>query len=99
MSSPTAQYGSWQRATGHSAFTLDGEVADALLAGCDANDYTDAQIDAVAQAYRAAINAALPDGVMLCGDEFYGPADAERPDLDAIVDAVDFWAVVEKVLG
>jgi hypothetical protein len=91
-------YGSWVRATGSSAMTLDGEVADALLAGVDFSDYTDEQIEAVAAAYRAAINEALPEGVSLCGDEFYGPAYQESPDLAEIVDSVDFWAVAEAVL-
>ena len=94
----TRSYGSWVRATGSSAFTLDGEVADALLAGVDFNDYSDEQIAAVAGAYRDAINQALPEGVSLCGDEFYGPADADTPDLSEIVDSVDFWAVAEAVL-
>lgn len=94
----TRSYGSWNRATGHSTLTLDGEVADALLAGVDFNDYSDAQIDAVAAAYRAAINEALPEGVALCGDEFYGPADADTPDLAEIVDSVDFWSIAEAVL-
>lgn len=94
----TRSYGSWNRATGHSTLTLDGEVADALLAGVDFNDYSEAQIDAVAAAYRAAINEALPEGVALCGDEFYGPADADTPDLAEIVDSVDFWSIAEAVL-
>ena len=95
------QYGSWNRSTSgpHSGFTVDGEVADALLAGADVNNYTDEQIAAVALAYRAAINTALPEGVYLSGDEFFGPDDAERPDLEAIVDSVDFWAIVESTLG
>lgn len=94
----TTSYGSWVRATGSSAFTLDGEVADALLAGADSNDYTEDQITAVATAYRDAINEALPEGVSLCGNEFYGPAYQETPDLAEIVDSVDFWAIVETVL-
>lgn len=91
-----AQWGSWCRATDSSAFTLEGEVEDVLRGY--SGDITDEEIAAVAVAYRAAINAALPEGVALCGNEFYGPADAERPDLRAIVDTVDFWAVAEEVL-
>lgn len=111
MTITTTSYGSWVRATDSSAFTLDGEVADALLAGCDFNDYSDEQIAVVAAAYRAAINEALPPGVSLCGDEFYGPAyekdcnfdgypvDANGSlDIPAIIESVDFWGLVDEVL-
>jgi hypothetical protein len=68
-------------------------------------------VDAVAKAFRAEINTALPDAVELCGDEFYGPAGYEVADWAAdgypvdedgaldigeIIEGVDFWAIVEE---
>lgn len=99
MTAATRVYSTWNQLDGHcSSLSPDSEVADALLAGVDFNDYTADQIAAVAAAYRDAINAALPEGVMLCGDQFYGPADGLGVDLAEIVNAVDFWDIVETVL-
>jgi hypothetical protein len=61
-------YGTWNRTAAPYSLTLDQSVGDALN-----GEYTDEQLDAVTAAYRDAINAALPDSVSLCGDEFYGP--------------------------
>lgn len=102
----TTTYSNWTRVTGQA--TLDGGVEEVLL-----GEATEAEIEAVTKAYRAAINAALPDSVSLCGDEFYGnayPADcadqADYPhdedgilDLAAIVEGVDFWEVAQPILG
>lgn len=106
----TTSYGTWVNHTIGSAMTLEAEVRDALLAGGD--DYTDEQIEAVADAYRDAINAALPDSVSLCGNQFYGNAypqdctdQADYPhdengrlDIAAIIESVDFWAIAEPLL-
>ena len=101
----TCSYGTWNRTIDKHTLTLEQSVGDALN-----GEYTDEQIDAVTEAYRDAINAALPDSVSLCGNELYGPytpADDEfasypqddEGDLDiaAIVAGIDFWAIVEKV--
>ena len=67
-------------------------------------------VSAVAAAYRAAINAALPDEVQLCGDEFYGPAfeldtagypvdEDGRLDIAAIIDGIDFWGIVDQLIN
>ena len=101
----TTSYGSWNRATGDSSLTLHGSVESALN-----GEFTEAEVDQVADLYREAINAALPDSVALCGDEFYGPyyeADYDFDgypqnedgflDLAAIVEGVDFWEIVEEV--
>ena len=101
----TCSYCTWNRTVAKYSMTLEQSVGDALN-----GEYSDEQIDAVTAAYRDAINAALPDSVSLCGNDFYGPytpADDEfagypqddEGDLDiaAIVESVDFWAIVEKV--
>lgn len=49
---------------------------------------------ALANDYRAAINAALPAGVQLDGNEFRGrPGGNDGLGLAAVVAGVDFWAV------
>lgn len=88
------QYGSWHSVTGIP--TLDGEVEDALRTWDE--NVTDAQVQAVADAYRAAINAVLPDGAMLCGNEFFGPAEGSSADFDALIDGIDFWELAEPLL-
>lgn len=98
-------YGTWNRTIDKHTLTLEQSVGDALN-----GEYTDEQLDAVTEAYRDAINAALPDSVSLCGNELYGPYETDddefagypqddEGDLDiaAIVESVDFWAIVEKV--
>ncbi|MCB1290778.1 MAG: hypothetical protein KDB45_04510 [Mycobacterium sp.] len=100
---PTCSYGSWYRNVGDSSGTVLGEVEDALD-----GEFTDDEVAAIAEAYRDAINEALPGEVQLCGDEFYGPAyeldttgypvdEDGRLDIAAIVDSVDFWDIVERI--
>jgi hypothetical protein len=104
----TTSYGTWSSRAVRYSLTVDQTVGDALN-----GEYTDEQVTAVTRAYRDAINAALPDSVSLNGDEFYGnaheadctdqadfPHDADgRLDIAAIVETVDFWAIVEQVTG
>ena len=61
-------YGKWNPVVSKYSLTVEQGVEGALN-----GEYTDEQIQAVSAAYRDAINAALPDSVSLCGDEFYGP--------------------------
>lgn len=100
----TKSYGSWHSNVSHAGITLEQGVTDAL----DNYGFDDAALDAIVDAYRDAINSALPAGVQLCGNEFYGPAyerDCDFPenrrdengrlDIDAIVAGIDFWHIVE----
>lgn len=109
----TTSLGFWHGYTGDYFNTLHDAVADALavtgesLAATGEYDY--GLVDRVADAYRVAINDALPDSVQLCGDEFFGPAyEADRGDfagypLDAdggldiaeIIAGVDLAAIVD----
>lgn len=63
----TCSYGSWNPVVSKYSLTVEQSVEGAL------SGFTDEQIKAVTAAYRDAINAALPDSVSLCGNEFYGP--------------------------
>lgn len=91
------QLGSWGHRAGSHSLSLDWEVADAL----DSWEPSEDTVDAVCAAYRAAINAALPASVTLCGNEFYGEIEADDDtdlDIAALVASVDFWAIAQPIL-
>lgn len=102
----TTDYGTWNNAVDRSSSTLESSLLD----GCFGSEGPDGfNFEAIVSDYRDAINAALPDGVTLSGDQFYGPyhpedqnfdgyATDQNGDLDikAIVDGVDLSAIVEK---
>jgi hypothetical protein len=101
-------YGTWNNRVEHGGDTVDGTVIDALA---DAHfGATDTQ--AIIKAYREAVNAALPPSVSLAGDEFYGPAPFELVDfegdgypvdddggldINALICAIDFYVIAERV--
>ena len=100
----TTSYGSWARYTSGLAMTPRDMVGEVL------SEMPDPIIDLVTKAYRDRINAALPDSVSLCGDEFYGPAyEADKDfegypltgdgtlDIAAIIDNVDFWIIPQEL--
>lgn len=51
----------------------------------------------IATRYMTAINEALPDGVYLEDDTFYGPTPWISVDLDRIIGDVDLLSIVEQV--
>lgn len=93
----TTSYGTWNNHIHDLSAGLNADVIEAL--GDYAGDY---DTDAIATEWHQAINAALPAGVALCGDEFIGPAYAEDKtwtgelDLKAIVESIDFWAIAAR---
>jgi hypothetical protein len=100
----TTSYGTWNNRVESGELTVEQSVLTAL--GDFAHEY---DLDAIAADYRNAINDALPSGVSLNGDEFYGPyytADRDfgdcpmdeddRLDIKAIVETVDFWDIAAK---
>ncbi|MEV8636831.1 hypothetical protein AB0395_34835 [Streptosporangium sp. NPDC051023] len=98
----TTDYGSWNRRVYRYELTVEQSAMIAL--GDYADDY---DLDAIAAAWRTAINDALPSGVTLCGNEFIGPRGAtnfgdyptdEDGDLDihAIVEGIDFDAIAAR---
>jgi hypothetical protein len=90
----TTEYGSWVNLMGITSATLEDDVTLALGEFADEYDH-----DATCGAYRDEINAAMPEGVTLCGDVIYGPADgfrafwAEIDELRDAIDAIDFWSL------
>lgn len=100
MSTTTTEYGTWYGAAG--AASVGGSVAEYLSGGgvewleqlTESGAY-----ERIVDAYRAAINAALPDGVTLNGNRFYGPypcPDNARQIIIGAVDSVDLAAIVAE---
>lgn len=90
----TTSYGTWVTVTNSPYLTLRQDVE--AFTGEYGGDY---DVDAIERDYRAAINAALPGGVTLAGEEFYGPVPVDNAATDAIapaIDEVDFWAIVQR---
>jgi len=89
----TTEYGTWQE-HGDGELTVEDNIAAAL--GEFAHEY---DVPAIVAAYRKAINDALPPGVTLDGDLFYGPYpfSADRAaQVRAAVASVDFWPIVAE---
>lgn len=100
----TTSYGTWNNRVEPSDLTVEQSVTVSL--GDYASEY---DIDEIVSEYRTAINAVLPAGVSLIGDEFigpYSPADATwgpelededgRLNIKAIVEDIDFWAIAAR---
>lgn len=98
----TTPYGSWLNHAGE--LTVSSTIATAV-----GDFYDDYDLAGIKSDYEDAIEAALPDGVFLTGDEFIGPYyeedqefdgyplnDMGRPDIAAIVESVDLQAILEQ---
>lgn len=86
-------YGTWVNIMG-----VLSVLADVTTSLGDFADHYD--VDALVDAYRAAVNSALPDGVTLNGDHFYGPYPVPeglgKDTLRNAVQSVDFWTLAER---
>lgn len=100
----TTSYGSWNNNGDRTNLTVEASIADYINGG-DAKwrkrvEKTGA-LDDMAAAYREAINDALPAGVSLNGDEFYGPYyEADHTwdgdlDITEIIEGIDLGEIVE----
>lgn len=100
-------HGMWAHRVEHAEHhNLDDTVINALS---DAH-FGPTDTAAIIVAYRAAIDAALPNGVSLRGEEFFGPAEPApgafdgfdldedgRLDIDAIIRSIDFYGIAERI--
>lgn len=87
----TTEWASWARAEASGYVTLEDSVESAV-----GDHLTVAETASVSIRYRDAINAALPDGVSLCGDMFIGPYPAPWDALEQLqemLDDIDFWDI------
>ena len=90
----TMQITTWTRATGSTYGSLSRDLEASVL-GEHAEEF---DIEAIERDWREAIDEALPEGIFLAGDEFYGPTDSTvtAEDIAAAVDSVDVWPIVER---
>lgn len=94
----TTGYGSWYNHTGHNT-SPEADIADAMNGGgsdwCQRMDAAGAT-EAIADDYRDAVQAALPDGIYLTGDEFLGLHQQDPNYTDEIGD-FDIRAAIKSV--
>jgi len=79
----------WIAADPH-ASSVEGTVSSVL--GSYASEYDE---DAIAEDIRAAVNDALPEGVVLCGNSFIGEYDVEV-DFAGLLESIDIWEIASK---
>jgi hypothetical protein len=89
----TTSYGTWNNRVDSYSLTVEQSVVEAFGAEGPAGY----DLDAIISGYRTAINNALPEGIVLAGDEFYGPHPIDVDvDLKEIIEAIDLWAIIEQ---
>jgi hypothetical protein len=100
----TTSYGTWTSRVNTYSTSPDADVLDYINGGDDEwrtlLEETGA-LEQIQREYRTAIDAALPPGVSLCGNEFIGPWQPDEDEFDGYpVDedgALDFAAMVEDI--
>lgn len=100
----TTTYGTWCNRINTYSTSPDADVVDYLNGG-DNHWQTlvekSGALDEMTSAYRAAISAALPPSISLCGDEFVGPWQPADDEFDGYpVDedgALDLKAMIEDI--
>jgi hypothetical protein len=108
----TTSYGTWCNQVAPYSTSPDSDVLDYINGGdSDWQALLDASgaLERIQSEYRDAINAALPDSVSLCGDEFIGPHKVEDGEFDgyptdeygsldikACVEDIDLEPIVER---
>lgn len=89
--------------TEHATYNnITGDVTvEATITAVFGTAGADLDVDAIAAAYREAINASLPDGVTLNGDLFFGPADFDfdRNEIAEIIDNISIGDIAKSVAG
>ncbi|MFE7462438.1 hypothetical protein ACWFMI_24615 [Nocardiopsis terrae] len=107
----TTDFGTWYNHA-QNELTIESDIAN-YISGGDldwvSHVMDEGYLDRMAETFRAQINAALPDSVSLCGNDFYGPYYAadrnfdgyptnEHGDLDitAIIRGIDLAPIVER---
>lgn len=108
----TTSYGTWNNHGDRSNLTVEATVTDFINGGdsewrerCEKSGAFDAMVDD----YRQAIADALPDGVSIAGNDFYGPYYAADKDFDgypvdedgdldiaAIIADIDLGEIVDR---
>lgn len=101
----TTDYGTWNNHGDRGELTVEATVANFLNGGdTDWQERVESSgaFDKMVADYRDAIQAALPDGVYLTGNEFIGPAyEADHTwegelDLHGRIEGIDLGPIVER---
>lgn len=100
----TTSYGTWTNRVNTYSTSPDADVLNYINGGDDdwrtLLEETGA-LERIQREYRDAINAALPPGVSLCGDEFIGPWQPDEDEFDGYPTDeggfLDFAAMVEDI--
>ena len=100
----TTSYGTWVNHGDHANVTLEATIADAVSnADREWREAMEAAgaFDTIADAYRNAINEALPAGVTLVGNDFDGPASydgdvEDTTDIAEIIQCIDLFEIIER---
>ena len=93
VSATTTSYGSWVN-LGGGFLSVEDSVHEALGEYAGSFD-----VDGLVDAYRAAIDAALPEEISINGSEFYGPYPAPADATDTIrsaVASIDLWMLADR---
>lgn len=103
----TTNYGAWVNHGDRYNVTIEASILDAINGGD--SDWrermeTGGALDRIASDYRAAINAALPDGLYLTGDEFIGLHHSDPNytdevgsfDIGQAIEQIDLFEIIQK---
>ncbi|HEY5834920.1 hypothetical protein [Streptomyces sp.] len=93
----TAEYAYWAQINDGSERRYLGYIREVIEAGGGDPDRYD--VDSIGDAYRDAIQAELPDGVVFAREEFIGPYPAPegaREEIRAAVARVDLWEIIAR---
>ena len=112
MSYTTTSYGTWCNRVNNYSTSPDADVLDYINGGDSAWQHLleeSGLLEEIQRQYRAAIDAALPPSISLCGDEFIGPYEPDDDEFDgypmddygildfaAMVEDIDLGAIVER---
>lgn len=98
----TTVYGTWCNRVAQYSTSPDADVNDYVNGGDPewVQRLEDSgALDAIKSEYRAAINAALPPDVALCGEQFIGPAYPENGEFDGYPQDEDGFLDLEAICG
>lgn len=109
----TTSFGTWSQRINTYSSSPEQDI-DNVMTGGGSEWYERMEesgaLEKIQNEYRAAIEAVLPEGISLCGNEFYGPAfEADRADwsdypqdddgdmdIRGQVEGIDLMAIVER---
>jgi hypothetical protein len=98
---PTTCIGTWVNFGDHYSTSVESTVEDYLNGG--PSDWREAMhesgaVDRIIEDYRAAIDAVLPEGIALCGNEFIADTDVDfdPEEITEAIDAIDLAEIIER---